>query len=122
MVRATQDLRDGNSAFGGMFTAVNRNMDSWTAPYMASSAYVGAVDFRHRILKNLYEISGSLDRSRVQGSAELINRVQTNGVHLYQRPDASLPLDPTRTVLEGDAEELKFGKIGGQHLMFETAP
>ena len=121
VVRATQDLRDGNSAFGGMFTAVNRNMDSWTAPYMASSAYVGAVDFRHRILKNVYEFSGSLDRSRVQGSAALINRVQTNGVHLYQRPDASLPLDPTRTVLEGDAEELKFGKIAGQHLQFESA-
>jgi hypothetical protein len=42
-------------------------------------------------------------------------------VHLYQRPDAGLPLDPNRTVLNGDAEEFKFDKIGGQHLLFESA-
>ena len=32
-----------------------------------------------------------------------------------------LPLDPNRTLLTGDAEELKVGKFGGKHLMFETA-
>ena len=42
-------------------------------------------------------------------------------MHYYQRPDAGLPLDSNRTVLGGDAEEVKFGKVGGQHLMFETA-
>jgi hypothetical protein len=121
VVRATQDFRRGNSAVGGMLTAVNRNMDPWSAPYLPGSAYVGAVDFRHRFLKNLYEVSGTLDRSRVQGSAAAIYSLQTNGVHLYQRPDAELPLDPDRTVLEGDAEELHIGKVGGEHLMFESA-
>ena len=42
-------------------------------------------------------------------------------MHYYQRPDADLPLDPNRTLLTGDAEEFKFGKIGGKHLSFETA-
>jgi hypothetical protein len=121
VVRATQDLRKGNSSFGAMLTAVNRNMDRWTTPYLASSAYVGAVDFRHRFLKNTYEVSGSLDRSRVQGSREMIHDLQTNGVHLFQRPDANLPLDPQRTSLLGDAEEIRVGKVGGQHLMFESA-
>ncbi|HEX6068219.1 MAG TPA: DUF5916 domain-containing protein, partial [Longimicrobiaceae bacterium] len=121
VVRATQDLREGNSTLGAIFTAVNRNMDEWSSPYLASSAYVAAVDFRHRLLDNVYEVSGSLDRSRVEGSAEAIRGLQTNGVHQFQRPDASLPYDPNLTVLEGDAEELKFGKIAGQHLMFQTA-
>lgn len=121
VVRATQDFRGGNSAIGGMFTAVDRRMDVWTRPYLPANAYVGAMDFRHRFLKNRYEISGSLDRSRVQGSAEAIHSLQTNSVHQYQRPDADLPLDPDRTVLEGDAEELRFGKVGGEHLMFESA-
>jgi hypothetical protein len=121
VVRATQDFRGGNSAIGGMLTAVDRRMDPWSSPYLPASAYVGAVDFRHRFLKNLYEVSGSLDRSRVQGSTDAIHDLQTNGVHLYQRPDADLPLDPDRTVLEGDAEELRLGKIGGEHLMFESA-
>lgn len=121
VVRATQDLRGGNSTIGGMFTAVNRNVDSWSSPYLAKSAYVGAVDFRHRFFKNNYEISGSLDQSHVQGSRAVILATQTGAVHYYQRPDASLPLDSSSTALTGDAEEFKFGKVGGQHLMFESA-
>jgi hypothetical protein len=121
VVRAKQDLREGNSTIGGMFTAVNRNIDTWTSPYLASSAYVGALDFRHRFLHNNYEISGSLDGSRVEGSRQDILATQTDAVHYYQRPDAGLPLDSNRTSLTGDAEEFKFGKVGGQHLMFESA-
>jgi Domain of unknown function (DUF5916)/Carbohydrate family 9 binding domain-like len=121
VVRATQDMRKGNSSIGGIVTAVNRSLDSWTSPYLASSAYVGAVDFRHRFLGNKYEVSGSLDESRVQGSRPVILGLQTDAVHYYQRPDAHLPLDSSRTALTGDAEEFKFGKVGGQHLMFESA-
>jgi hypothetical protein len=121
VVRAKQDLRGGNSSFGAMLTAVNRNLDTWSSPYLASNAYVGAVDFRHRFFKNNYEISGSFDESHVQGSRAAILATQTDAVHYYQRPDAGLPLDSNRTVLAGDAEEFKFGKVGGQHLMFESA-
>jgi Domain of unknown function (DUF5916)/Carbohydrate family 9 binding domain-like len=121
VARVKQDLRNGNSSIGAMFTAVNRNEDRWTSPYLASSAYATALDFRHRLLGNNYEISGSFDKSRVDGSAADILALQTNAVHYYQRPDAGLPLDSNRTSLDGDAEEFKFGKVGGQNLMFETA-
>ena len=121
VVRATQDFRGGNSTIGAMLTGVNRNLDEYTSPYLASSAWAGAVDFRHRMFDNRYEISGSLDRSRVRGSEEVIHSLQTNSVHQYQRPDADLPLREDRTVLEGDAEEIGFGKIAGQHLRFESA-
>ena len=121
VVRTTQDFRKGSSTIGAILTAVNRNMDQWTTPYLASKAYVGALDFRHRFLNNIYEISGSFDQSRVEGSSAVLLNLQTNGVHNFQRPDASLPLNPNRTVLGGDAEEFKFGKIGGQHLMFQTS-
>jgi uncharacterized protein DUF5916/cellulose/xylan binding protein with CBM9 domain len=121
VMRTTQEFRKGGSAIGAIVTAVNRRLDNWSSPYLASSAYAGALDFRHRFLSNNYEISGTFDQSRVQGSPSVMNSLQTNGVHNYQRPDASLPLDPNRTVLSGDAEELHFSKIGGQHLMFESA-
>jgi len=120
VLRATQDFRGGNSAIGGMFTAVNRTLDSWSSPYLTKSAYVGALDFRHRLFQNNYELSGSLDQSRVEGTPAVILSTQQDAVHNYQRPDANLPLDPNRTNLTGNAEELKFGKIGGQHLLFET--
>jgi len=121
VLRATQDFRKGNSTVGAMFTGVNRRLDQWSSPYLASSAYAGAADFRHRLFKNNYEVSGSFDQSRVEGSPSVILNTQRNGVHNFQRPDANLPLDPNRTVLSGNAEELKFGKIAGLHLNFETA-
>ncbi len=121
VLRVRQDLRNGNSQIGGMFTAVNRATDAWTSPYLHRSAYVGAVDFRHRILKNTYEISGSASVSDVAGSAAAIAATQTDAVHFYQRPDAGLPLDSTRTTLGGSSQALNFAKVGGQHLLFQSS-
>jgi hypothetical protein len=121
VVRAQQELRNGGTSFGAIVTAVNRRQDVWSSPYLASNAYVGAIDFRHRFLSNMYEVSGSFDQSRVSGSKAAILGLQTDAVHYYQRPDGGLPLDSNRTMLGGDAEELKFDKVGGQHLMFESA-
>jgi hypothetical protein len=121
VLRATQDMKKGNSGVGAMLTAVNRRMDEWSSPYMTSNAYVGALDFRHKFLKNTYEISGSLDYSRVRADSRAMIELQRNAVHYYQRPDADLPLDSTRTLLTGDAQELSIGKVGGKHFMFNTA-
>ncbi|HUQ18997.1 MAG TPA: DUF5916 domain-containing protein [Gemmatimonadaceae bacterium] len=121
VVRATQDFRKGASAIGAMVTTVNRSLDQWSRPYLPSSAYAGAIDFRHRLFKNMYEVSGSLDQSVVNASPTTMISLQRNGVHNFQRPDADLPLDSSRTSLSGNAEEFKFGKISGQNLMFESA-
>ncbi len=121
VARLQQDLRGGNSTVGAIVTAVNRANDRWSSPYLPNNAYVGAVDFRHRFLNNTYEISGTYDQSRVQGTPNALLAVQTDAVHYYQRPDARLPLDSSRTALGGDAEEFKVDKVGGQHLLFESA-
>ena len=120
-LRVRHDSPDGATTFGGMFTAVNRSMDRFTSPWLASDAYVGAVDFRHRFAHDMYQVSGSFDLSRVAGSDSAILGLQTDPVHYYQRPDAGLPLDSSRTVLGGDAEELKVAKVAGQHVNFETS-
>jgi len=62
-----------------------------------------------------------VDASRVAGSPAAVAAIQTDAVHYYQRPDAALPLDSTRTFLGGDAEELKVAKVAGKHLNFETS-
>jgi hypothetical protein len=64
VMRTTQEFRKGGSAIGAIVTAVNRRLDNWSSPYLASSAYAGALDFRHRFLSNNYEISGTFDQSR----------------------------------------------------------
>ncbi|HXT17532.1 MAG TPA: DUF5916 domain-containing protein [Gemmatimonadaceae bacterium] len=120
VVRLTQDLRGGNTSLGGIVTAVNRATDRWSAPFLTSDAYTGGLDFRHRFAANAYEVSGSLDASRIHGSRAAIVRVQTDPVHYFQRPDGALAVDSTRTMLDGDAEELRFAKVGGQRLQYET--
>jgi hypothetical protein len=119
--RATQDFRRGESNVGVLFTAVNRGLDQWTDTVLRRSAYVGAMDFRHRFSSGHYQLSGSLDYSRVAGTPAAIAHTQRDPVHNYQRPDAGLPYDTTRTSLAGDAEELLFGKTGGGITRFETS-
>jgi hypothetical protein len=120
VLRVTQDYDQGNGSVGAIFTSVNRSLDQWSDSVLRRSAYVGAMDFRHRLFANRYEVSGSLDLSRVAGSRQAIAATQRDAVHLYQRPDGSLTFDSTRTSLNGDAEEIRFAKLGGERLHFET--
>ncbi|HEY6224293.1 MAG TPA: DUF5916 domain-containing protein, partial [Gemmatimonadales bacterium] len=120
VLRLRQDLRGGESSIGGIVTAVNRDNDSWTSSYLHKSAYVGGLDFRHRFPGGTYELSGSVDASRVAGSAQAIAATQEDATHYYQRPDRGLRFDSTRTSLAGDDEMLQFGKVGGAHVLFQT--
>ncbi len=120
-LRLRQDLRQGKSNIGLMFTGVNRSNDAFSSPYLHQSAYAGAADFMHRFWNDNFQISGSVDLSRIAGSRQSIAATQEDAVHYYQRPDGALSLDTTRTSLSGDAEELHFAKYGGQHLLFESA-
>jgi len=121
VVRGQQDLRGGESGIGFMLTAVHRNQDASTWDSLRHSAYAGGLDFRHRFPGRKYQLSGSLDLSRVTGTPSAIAVTQRDPVHYYQRPGAGVTYDPTRTSLWGDAEELKFGKVGGGITRFETS-
>jgi len=119
-VRLQQDLREGESNAGLLLTAVNRNLDEFSRPYLRSEAYVGGVDFRHRLPGRQYQISGQVNFSRVAGSSEVIAATQRDAVHNYNRPDANLGFDSTRTSLSGYAGEIRFAKFGGERTNFET--
>jgi hypothetical protein len=119
-VRGSQEYDHGNGNVGFMLTAVNRWLDSTSAPYLHGNAYVGGVDARRRFAGR-FELSGSFDVSRIGGSAAAVARTQRSTVHLYQRPDGPLSYDSTRTSLTGSNLELRFAKVGGKRLVFETA-
>src|SRR5881628_916661 len=121
VVRLRQDLRGGESSVGGIVTAVNRDNDAFTAPYLRRTAYVGGADFRHRFPGGRYEIWGSADVSRVAGTNKAITATQQDAAHYYQRPDAGLSYDTSRTSLSGHAAELQLGKVGGAHLLGQTS-
>jgi hypothetical protein len=121
VVRATQDFRRGETGIGMIGTLVNRSLDDWTRDNLRSSAQVGGLDFRHRFHKGEYQFNASVTGSRVTGSAAAIDATQRSSVHFYQRPDAELDYDPTRTSLVGHGEQVRFGKFGGGKLRFETS-
>jgi hypothetical protein len=60
-------------------------------------------------------------RRPAPGSPAAIAATQRSTVHLYQRPDGALAYDSTRTSLTGSNLELRFAKVGGKRLQFETA-
>lgn len=114
--RAEKEFRNGRSAVGLIFTAVNRKIEDESLEFLCKAAYSGGFDFRHRWAEDKYEISGFLIGSYIRGSEEALLRVQKSGVHLFQRPDATyIEVDPTRTSLSGFVSSFLLSKIGGGH-------
>jgi uncharacterized protein DUF5916/cellulose/xylan binding protein with CBM9 domain len=120
VVRGNQDFRHGDASVGFMLTGVNRSLDAASAGYLRRSAYTGGVDGRWRF-HGRYEVSASFDFSRVAGDAAAIALTQRDPVHLYQRPDGPLTFDSTRTSLSGINQEIRFAKVSGKRMHFETA-
>ena len=120
VVRGNQDFHNGAASVGFIVTGVNRSLDASSAPHLHRSAYGGGVDARWRF-RERFEVSGSLDLSRVAGDPAAIAGTQRDPVHLYQRPDGPLRLDSTRASLSGSNQEIRFAKVGGKRLRFETA-
>ncbi|HWL41104.1 MAG TPA: DUF5916 domain-containing protein [Gemmatimonadaceae bacterium] len=111
--RTSRDFRNGESAVGTIVTLVNRDLDSASAEILRRQSMTGGVDLRHRFLDGAYSMNASLAASVVRGSAAAIDRTQRNPVHLYQRPDAGLPYDPTLTSLSGTNLRIKADKVSG---------
>ena len=120
VVRGNQDFRNGEGSLGFILTGVNRSLDGSSETYLHRSAYTGGIQGRWRF-HGRYEVSSSFDLSRVAGDTAAIARTQRDPVHLYQRPDDKLTFDPTRTSLNGTNQEIRFAKVGGARLKFETA-
>jgi hypothetical protein len=121
VMRAQQDLRNGNTGISVIATAVNRVLDDWTRPVLHENAYVAGANFRNRFGGGNYEVAASITASRVAGSRAAILRTQRSSVHYYQQPGDDHTIDSLRTSLSGHAEQIKFGKYGGGITRFETS-
>jgi len=113
LLRATRELRKGESALGLIATGVDRAVGAGESPYLRSAAYSAGVDGRHRFDEGRYELTASLAASSVRGSASAIARTQRSSVHQYQRPDDALYVDTLRTSLEGTSLRLVAKKVSG---------
>ena len=114
VARVSKDFRQGRSAIGGMFTAVDRNVGDGPLSWLTSSAYALGFDGRHRFANDQYELDASGMGSWLQGAPASITRVEHAPGHWFQRPDAHyLHDDTTRTSLGGFTSTTQLSKIGG---------
>jgi hypothetical protein len=98
-----------------MATHVERVVDGNDRRYFVNRATAAAtdLDWRHGNVG----LTGHLVGTRLEGSSDAINTVQTSSTHFMQRPDGyHLHYDPTRTVLDGWGAELAGGKFDGTPL------
>ena len=119
--RIIKDFSNGNSAVGGVFTSVNRDLpDELT--FLRENAFAGGITGRHRWQNGNYKISAFLMGSHVTGDTAAINRTQLSSARYFQRPDNEhTDYDPTRTSLSGYAGGLEFWKSGGGHWRYAVA-
>jgi hypothetical protein len=109
-----QEYRGGRSQFGIMMTDTRRSLDSITAPVLRRSASVVVLQGFHRFAKDRYETQAYTGVIRVRGSESAIALTQRSSVHLFQRPDAEMRYDPTRTSLQGGVAAVSIHKIAGR--------
>jgi hypothetical protein len=115
--RIRRELRQGNTAVGTLFTAVNRSMDGGNlASTLRSSAYLGGADLNHYWGNRSWALDASFAASFLNGSPAAISRVQRSSARYYQRPDAdNISVDSTRTGLNGYAAQIAVTKTSGGH-------
>ncbi len=101
--RLRRDRRDGDTRFGSILTAVNRNTSgSGLEGRLHSSAYTGGVDLVHQWDDQRWRFNTSVSWSYVTGDPEAITGTQQASQRYYQRPDADhLDLDSEATSLGG---------------------
>jgi hypothetical protein len=113
--RLRHESSDGNSAVGGLLTAVDRRLnDATLTDLLHSSAYLGGVDLNQYWDEQTWALDAFLTGSVVQGDAAAITRTQRASARYYQRPDAEhFSLDTTRTSLTGYDAVVALSKLSG---------
>jgi hypothetical protein len=103
LARVRRDVRGGNTRFGAIVTAVNRDLsDDALSGRLHSAAYTGGIDLVHQWADRRWRFNASISPSYVTGDAAAIRRTQQASTRYLQRPDADhLELDPESTSLAG---------------------
>lgn len=120
--RIQQDFNKGETVLGGIFTAVNRDINTPELAYLHKSAYTAGIDFQHNWKERTWYVAGNAEYSNVKGKPLALLVTQTSSARYYQRTDANyLSVDSTITSLPGYGGTVKFGRSSQKKLQFETS-
>jgi len=120
--RVQQDFNKGTTTIGGIFTAVNRDINTPVLDYLPKAAYTAGVDFQHNWKERTWYLAGNAEYSKIKGSTTALVNTQTSSARYYQRPDADyLSVDSSLLVLPGYGGTVKFGRSSQKKIQFETS-
>jgi hypothetical protein len=120
--RIQKDYNEGKTVFGGIVTAVNRDINDSSLMFMHSSAYTGGIDFQHSWKERTWYVAGNAEFSQVNGSREALLLTQQSSARYFQRPDAGyLSVDSSLTSLAGYGGTIKLGRSSRKRIQFETS-
>jgi hypothetical protein len=120
--RIQQDFNKGETTIGGIFTAVNRDINTPVLDYLHKAAYTAGIDFQHKWKERTWYVAGNAEFSDVQGKPAAILATQTSSARYFQRPDSRYhSVDSSLTSLSGYGGTVKFGKSSQKKLQFETS-
>jgi hypothetical protein len=120
--RLQKDFNKGETMLGGIFTAVNRDINNPALDYLHTAAYTGGIDFKHSWKERTWYVAGNAEFSDVKGKKEAIITTQQSSARYFQRPDAKyLSVDSSLTSLAGYGGTVKFGKYSKKKIQFETS-
>jgi hypothetical protein len=66
--RVQQDFNKGTTTIGGIFTAVNRDINTASLDYLPKAAYTGGLDFQHNWKERTWYVAGNTEFSNVKGN------------------------------------------------------
>lgn len=122
VARVQQDFNKGETVLGGLFTAVNRDINNPSLDFLNNSAYTGGIDFQQSWKERTWYLAGNTEFSNVSGKADAMLIAQTASARYFQRPDAHhLSVDSSLTSLSGYGGTIKLGRNSKKRIQFETS-
>ncbi|MEP7002310.1 MAG: DUF5916 domain-containing protein [bacterium] len=117
VLRMQQEFGSQQSNVGASLTQVHRALDDrgGLRQLLPNNAVAGGADWKLRYMQGMYEITGWVGASRVDGDPAAIARLQRSSAHYFQRPDQDhISYDPLRTSLTGTSASLRLDKNAGR--------
>jgi hypothetical protein len=115
--RLRRDMRAGQTAVGGIVTAVNRSLETDALRQsLHSGGYTAGLDFRHEFSDRAWELTGWVSGSHVRGDSLALLRTQQRSHRYFQRLDADyVDVDSGATSLTGMAAAVALERRAGRH-------
>lgn len=112
VARVEQEINEGTTKAGGMFTSTNRVIKHDHLDGLVKDAYTGGINIDHSWNERKYNINFKLMGSSVAGDSTAMMDLQTSSRRYYQRPDAKENrIDSAMNKMQGHGGFLSFAKF-----------